>query len=67
MQITEVEKGTLGFAVTTDKHHLNLLGGVHGGIAATVPDSATNYLRSSTGCSKWMPRQPSRMKRRILA
>ena len=36
-----VEKGFVDFTVKADHRHLNPLGGVHGGFAATVLDSVT--------------------------
>ncbi|WP_299494561.1 PaaI family thioesterase [uncultured Shewanella sp.] len=41
MIITQVLEGEVTFIATADDHHLNPLGGVHGGFAATVLDSAT--------------------------
>ncbi|WP_291370572.1 MULTISPECIES: PaaI family thioesterase [unclassified Acinetobacter] len=41
MQPYEVTEGTIRFKVKADSRHLNLLGGVHGGFAATVLDSVT--------------------------
>jgi uncharacterized protein (TIGR00369 family) len=41
MQPYEVTSGTVRFNVTADHRHLNPLGGVHGGFAATVLDSVT--------------------------
>jgi len=41
MQPYEVTKGTIRFKVKADSRHLNPLGGVHGGFAATVLDSVT--------------------------
>lgn len=37
----EVSKGSISFKATADQRHLNPLGGVHGGFAATVLDSVT--------------------------
>ena len=37
-----VEKGSVEFIVQADERHLNPLGGVHGGFAATVLDSVTS-------------------------
>lgn len=41
MQPFEVKKGEIQFKVKADHRHLNPLGGVHGGFAATVLDSVT--------------------------
>jgi uncharacterized protein (TIGR00369 family) len=41
MSIIEVEKGMVKFNAIADGDHLNPLGGVHGGFAATVLDSVT--------------------------
>ncbi|MFH7764932.1 PaaI family thioesterase [Acinetobacter sp. BSP-28] len=41
MQPYEVAEGTIHFKVKADSRHLNPLGGVHGGFAATVLDSVT--------------------------
>ncbi|GAA5185771.1 PaaI family thioesterase [Acinetobacter kookii] len=41
MQPYEVSEGTICFKVKANNHHLNPLGGVHGGFAATVLDSVT--------------------------
>jgi len=41
MKAVLVEKGRMVFEVKADERHLNPLGGVHGGFAATVMDSAT--------------------------
>lgn len=41
MIAVEVEKGRIVFEATADDNHLNPLGGVHGGFAATVLDSVT--------------------------
>lgn len=38
-----VEKGRIVFEARADERHLNQLGGVHGGFAATILDSATGY------------------------
>ena len=39
MHPIEVTHGTVRFTVKADQRHLNPLGGVHGGFAATVLDS----------------------------
>lgn len=36
-----IESGQVTFEVQADQHHLNPLGGVHGGFAATVLDTVT--------------------------
>lgn len=41
MRPFEVSKGSIHFKVQADSRHLNPLGGVHGGFAATVLDSVT--------------------------
>lgn len=41
MVLLEVEKGRCLFEAVADKNHTNPMGGVHGGFAATVLDSAT--------------------------
>ena len=41
MRITDLENGSIKFVVKADSRHLNPLGGVHGGFAATVLDSIT--------------------------
>ena len=41
MQLFAVTEGVVRFKVKADERHLNPLGGVHGGFAATVLDSAT--------------------------
>lgn len=41
MQPYEVSEGTILFKAKADSRHLNPLGGVHGGFAATVLDSVT--------------------------
>ncbi len=41
MRPFEVSKGTISFKAKADARHLNPLGGVHGGFAATVLDSVT--------------------------
>lgn len=41
MRISEVSKGVIKFTVKADSRHINPLGGVHGGFAATVLDSVT--------------------------
>jgi uncharacterized protein (TIGR00369 family) len=41
MAIISAEPGVIQFSATAGKQHLNPLGGVHGGFAATVLDSVT--------------------------
>lgn len=41
MQPTEISEGSVTFRAQADHNHLNPLGGVHGGFAATVLDSVT--------------------------
>ena len=41
MQPKKIEQGNVEFVVKADQRHLNPLGGVHGGFAATVLDSVT--------------------------
>ena len=41
MRPFEVSEGSIHFKVQADSRHLNPLGGVHGGFAATVQDSVT--------------------------
>ena len=41
MKIMEVKKGFIEFKAVANDMHLNPMGGVHGGFAATVLDSAT--------------------------
>ena len=41
MKVVAAEHGKVVLAATADERHLNPLGGVHGGFAATVMDSVT--------------------------
>lgn len=41
MKPTLIESGQVTFEVQADQHHLNPLGGIHGGFAATVLDTVT--------------------------
>ena len=41
MKPTEIKHGEITFVVQADNRHLNPLGGVHGGFAATVLDTVT--------------------------
>ena len=54
MRPFEVSEGSIHFKVQADSRHLNPLGGVHGGFAATVLDSVTGcavhtLLEAGTG------------------
>ena len=44
MQLVEVEKGRVVFHASANEKHLNPMGGVHGGFAATVLDSVTGCV-----------------------
>ena len=48
MKMDIIEKGTVKFTVKADSRHLNPVGGVHGGFAATVLDSVTGCAVHST-------------------
>ncbi len=48
MRIARVEKGDVEFKVTANKGHLNPMGGVHGGFAATALDSVTGCAVHTT-------------------
>ena len=48
MTMDVIQKGTVKFIVKADARHLNPLGGVHGGFAATVLDSVTGCAVHST-------------------
>lgn len=48
MDLYEISNGTAIFKVRADQRHLNPLGGVHGGFAATVLDSATGCAVHTT-------------------
>ena len=41
MRFTELENGSIKCVIKADSRHINPLGGVHGGFAATVLDSIT--------------------------
>ncbi|VDC50510.1 PaaI family thioesterase [Brevundimonas mediterranea] len=43
MSILELADGHVVFGARADERHLNPMGGVHGGFAATVLDSVTGY------------------------
>ena len=49
MNIMAVDKGSIEFKAVANDNHLNPMGGVHGGFAATVLDSATGT--AVTRCS----------------
>ena len=56
MQPYEVSEGTIHFKVKADHRHLNPLGGVHGGFAATVLDSVTRLCGTQyagSRCRLW--------------
>ena len=46
MKIMAVDKGSIEFKAVASDKHLNPMGGVHGGFAATVLDSATGTAAS---------------------
>ncbi len=48
MTMEAIDAGSVRFVATADKRHLNPLGGVHGGFAATVLDSVTGCAVHST-------------------
>ncbi|MDC4330484.1 PaaI family thioesterase [Acinetobacter baumannii] len=48
MQPTEISEGSVTFKAQADHNHLNPLGGVHGGFAATVLDSVTGCAVHTT-------------------
>jgi len=48
MDLQEISHGHASFKVKADQRHLNPLGGVHGGFAATVLDSATGCAVHTT-------------------
>ena len=48
MKMDVIEKGRVQFTVKADSRHLNPVGGVHGGFAATVLDSVTGCAVHST-------------------
>ena len=48
MECLDVSEGRVHFSVQADKRHLNPLGGVHGGFAATILDSATGCAVHTT-------------------
>ncbi|MBL8678135.1 MAG: PaaI family thioesterase [Myxococcales bacterium] len=48
MRLTQVSEGRAVFECTPDETHFNLIGTVHGGLAATLIDSATGCAIYST-------------------
>jgi acyl-coenzyme A thioesterase PaaI-like protein len=48
MDLHSISKGGASFNVKADQRHLNPLGGVHGGFAATVLDSVTGCAVHTT-------------------
>ncbi len=44
LEFHQAEKGHVVFKATANKNHLNPMGGVHGGFAATVMDSVTGCV-----------------------
>lgn len=48
MKAIEAKHGHIVFEATADNNHLNPLGGVHGGFAATVLDSVTGCATHTT-------------------
>jgi uncharacterized protein (TIGR00369 family) len=48
MKMDDIKKGAVKFTVKADSRHLNPVGGVHGGFAATVLDSVTGCAVHST-------------------
>ena len=48
MRITEASPGYIKFSARADLRHINPLGGVHGGFAATVLDSVTGCAVHTT-------------------
>ncbi|MBL1417248.1 MAG: phenylacetic acid degradation protein [Moritella sp.] len=48
MQCVDVSEGQVHFSVQADDRHLNPMGGVHGGFAATVLDSVTGCATHTT-------------------
>lgn len=48
MDLHSISKGEASFNVKADQRHLNPLGGVHGGFAATVLDSVTGCAVHTT-------------------
>ncbi|QFI36624.1 PaaI family thioesterase [Moritella marina ATCC 15381] len=48
MQCVDLSEGQIHFKVKADDRHLNPMGGVHGGFAATVLDSVTGCATHTT-------------------
>lgn len=48
MKPTDIQQGQITFVVQADDRHLNPLGGVHGGFAATVLDTVTGCAIHTT-------------------
>ena len=48
MKMVKAEEGCVEFEVQADERHLNPMGGVHGGFAATVLDSVTGCAVHTT-------------------
>jgi len=48
MQCVDVSEGQIHFSVQADDRHLNPMGGVHGGFAATILDSVTGCATHTT-------------------
>jgi uncharacterized protein (TIGR00369 family) len=48
MQCVDISEGQVHFSVQADDRHLNPMGGVHGGFAATVLDSVTGCATHTT-------------------
>jgi uncharacterized protein (TIGR00369 family) len=53
MQVVEVEDGRAVFALTPTERHYNPIGVVHGGIAATILDSAMGCAVHTTLAAGW--------------
>jgi len=47
-ELTEAEEGRTVFTCTPGEHHYNLIGSVHGGLVATLVDSATGTAVHTT-------------------
>lgn len=47
-ELTEADEGRTTFTCTPDEHHYNLIGSVHGGLVATLIDSATGTAVHTT-------------------
>jgi uncharacterized protein (TIGR00369 family) len=53
MEVVEAEEGRALFALTPGEHHYNPIGVVHGGIAATILDSAMGCAVHTTLPAGW--------------